>query len=57
MITSTENFQIEIDADGILVASLCVPGRSMNTITAGVIRDLEQLLARCAPKSASKAWC
>jgi 3-hydroxyacyl-CoA dehydrogenase / enoyl-CoA hydratase / 3-hydroxybutyryl-CoA epimerase len=44
MITSTENFHIEIDGDGILVASLCVPGRSINTITVGVIRDLEQLL-------------
>ncbi len=34
-----ENFKLEIDGDGIALITFDVPGRSMNTITGGVVRD------------------
>ena len=40
-----ETFSLDIDADGIAVATFDVPGRSMNTLT-----------ARAIPKSATTAW-
>lgn len=41
-----ENFKIEIDGDGIALLTFDVPGRSMNTITAGVMRDLAAFAER-----------
>jgi 3-hydroxyacyl-CoA dehydrogenase/enoyl-CoA hydratase/3-hydroxybutyryl-CoA epimerase len=38
-----ENFKIDIDADGIAVIAFDVPGRSMNTLTSGVMAELPQL--------------
>src|SRR5262245_3634072 len=38
-----ENFKIDVDSDGIALVTFDVPGRSMNTITASVIRDLIEL--------------
>jgi 3-hydroxyacyl-CoA dehydrogenase / enoyl-CoA hydratase / 3-hydroxybutyryl-CoA epimerase len=35
-----ENFKIDVDSDGIALITFDVPGRSMNTITASVVRDL-----------------
>ncbi|MGE0044212.1 MAG: 3-hydroxyacyl-CoA dehydrogenase NAD-binding domain-containing protein [Hyphomonadaceae bacterium] len=35
-----ENFKVEIDGDGIALVTFDVPGRSMNTITGGVVRDI-----------------
>ncbi len=35
-----ETFSLDIDADGIAVATFDVPGRSMNTLTARAIQDL-----------------
>ncbi|WP_439817762.1 3-hydroxyacyl-CoA dehydrogenase NAD-binding domain-containing protein [Zavarzinia sp. CC-PAN008] len=35
-----ENFKVEIDGDGIAVFTFDVPGRSMNTLTASVLKDL-----------------
>ncbi|MEZ5995163.1 MAG: 3-hydroxyacyl-CoA dehydrogenase NAD-binding domain-containing protein [Hyphomonadaceae bacterium] len=39
-----ENFKIDVDADGIALITFDVPGRSMNTITASVMRDLAELV-------------
>jgi 3-hydroxyacyl-CoA dehydrogenase/enoyl-CoA hydratase/3-hydroxybutyryl-CoA epimerase len=39
-----ENFKIDVDSDGIALITFDVPGRSMNTITAGVIRDLFEIV-------------
>ena len=41
-----ENFKIDVDADGIALITFDVPGRSMNTITGGVIKDLNEIVAR-----------
>ncbi|HEX8901197.1 3-hydroxyacyl-CoA dehydrogenase NAD-binding domain-containing protein [Vitreimonas sp.] len=38
-----ENFKIDVDGDGIALVTFDVPGRSMNTITGSVMRDLVQL--------------
>jgi hypothetical protein len=35
-----ENFKIEVDADGVALVTFDVPGRSMNTLTASVIREI-----------------
>ena len=39
-----ENFKIDIDSDGIALVTFDVPGRSMNTITGSVMRDLVALV-------------
>ncbi len=39
-----ENFKIDVDSDGIALITFDVPGRSMNTITASVIRDLYEIV-------------
>lgn len=39
-----ENFKIDVDGDGIALITFDVPGRSMNTITASVIRDLYEIV-------------
>ncbi len=39
-----ENFKIDVDSDGIALITFDVPGRSMNTITGGVIRDLVEVV-------------
>ncbi|MDZ4775688.1 MAG: 3-hydroxyacyl-CoA dehydrogenase NAD-binding domain-containing protein [Alphaproteobacteria bacterium] len=39
-----ENFKFELDEDGIAVFTFDVPGRSMNTITAGVMKELPQIV-------------
>ncbi|MFZ4122377.1 MAG: 3-hydroxyacyl-CoA dehydrogenase NAD-binding domain-containing protein [Caulobacterales bacterium] len=38
-----ENFKYELDADGIAVFSFDVPGRTMNTITATVMKEIAQI--------------
>ena len=39
-----ENFKIDVDSDGIALITFDVPGRSMNTITGSVMRDLIALV-------------
>lgn len=39
-----ENFKIDVDSDGIALITFDVPGRSMNTITGSVMRDLVTLV-------------
>jgi 3-hydroxyacyl-CoA dehydrogenase/enoyl-CoA hydratase/3-hydroxybutyryl-CoA epimerase len=41
-----ENFKIDVDGDGIALITFDVPGRSMNTITAAVIRDLFEVVGK-----------
>ncbi|MGE0740616.1 MAG: 3-hydroxyacyl-CoA dehydrogenase NAD-binding domain-containing protein [Hyphomonadaceae bacterium] len=41
-----ENFKIDVDGDGIALVTFDVPGRSMNTITASVMRDLVTLVEK-----------
>lgn len=37
-----ENFKIEIDGDGIATVTFDVPGRSMNTLTSGVMKEIPE---------------
>ncbi len=49
-----ENFKFEVDEDGIAVVTFDVPGRSMNTITAGVMKELPQIVERIKTDAAIK---
>ncbi len=49
-----ENFKIDVDGDGIALFTFDVPGRSMNTITASVVRDLVELVERIKSDAAIK---
>ena len=49
-----ENFKIEIDADGIALVTFDVPGRSMNTITASVMKEIAELTDRVKTDEAIK---
>ena len=49
-----ENFKIEVDEDGIAVVTFDVPGRSMNTITAGVMKELPEIVERIKSDAAIK---
>lgn len=40
----TSNIHTELDGDGVLVATIDMPGRSMNVFSAGLMDSLEQLL-------------
>jgi 3-hydroxyacyl-CoA dehydrogenase / enoyl-CoA hydratase / 3-hydroxybutyryl-CoA epimerase len=52
--TTYENFKYELDADGIAVYTFDVPGRSMNTITAGVMKDLPKIVEQIKGDAAIK---
>ncbi|MGE3303817.1 MAG: 3-hydroxyacyl-CoA dehydrogenase NAD-binding domain-containing protein [Hyphomonadaceae bacterium] len=49
-----ENFKIDVDGDGIALITFDVPGRSMNTITAGVIREVAEIAERVKTDAAIK---
>ncbi|MBT9445879.1 MAG: enoyl-CoA hydratase/isomerase family protein [Hyphomonadaceae bacterium] len=49
-----ENFKVEVDEDGIAVFTFDVPGRSMNTITAGVMKELPQIVEQIKTDPAIK---
>ncbi|RZJ04324.1 MAG: 3-hydroxyacyl-CoA dehydrogenase [Brevundimonas sp.] len=49
-----ENFKIDVDADGIALITFDVPGRSMNTLTSGVMAELPQLVERIKTDDAIK---
>ena len=49
-----ENFKFEVDEDGIAVITFDVPGRSMNTITAGVMKELPEIVERIKSDAAIK---
>jgi len=49
-----ENFKFEVDGDGIALITFDVPGRSMNTITQSVTRELPQIVERIKTDAAIK---
>ncbi|HCK84975.1 MAG TPA: 3-hydroxyacyl-CoA dehydrogenase [Hyphomonadaceae bacterium] len=49
-----ENFKLDVDSDGIALITFDVPGRSMNTITAAVVKDLFEIAARLKSDAAIK---
>ncbi|MEJ0049439.1 MAG: enoyl-CoA hydratase-related protein [Rhodospirillales bacterium] len=48
------NFTVAIDDAGIALITFDVPGRSMNTLTADVIREIGELTARISTDAAIK---
>jgi len=49
-----ENFKIEVDGDGIALVTFDVPGRSMNTLTASVIREIGEVVETLKSDAAIK---
>lgn len=49
-----ENFKIDVDADGIALITFDVPGRSMNTLTSGVMAEIPELVERIKTDDAIK---
>jgi 3-hydroxyacyl-CoA dehydrogenase/enoyl-CoA hydratase/3-hydroxybutyryl-CoA epimerase len=49
-----DNFKIDIDADGIALVTFDVPGRSMNTLTSGVIAEIPALVEKIKTDDAIK---
>ena len=41
-----ENFKIEVDSDGVALVTFDVPGRTMNTLTASVIKEIGEVVER-----------
>ncbi len=41
-----DNFKTELDADGILLCTFDIPGKSMNTFTKGALADVEAIAGR-----------
>jgi 3-hydroxyacyl-CoA dehydrogenase/enoyl-CoA hydratase/3-hydroxybutyryl-CoA epimerase len=51
---SLENFKIDVDADGIALITFDVPGRSMNTLTSGVMTEIPEWVERIRTDDAIK---
>ncbi|MFT4913762.1 MAG: 3-hydroxyacyl-CoA dehydrogenase/enoyl-CoA hydratase/3-hydroxybutyryl-CoA epimerase [Brevundimonas sp.] len=51
---SLENFKIDVDADGIALITFDVPGRSMNTLTSGVMKEIPEWVERIRTDDAIK---
>ena len=51
---TTENFRIDIDADGIALVTWDMPDRSMNVFTEQVMDELDAMVARFAGDAAVK---
>jgi 3-hydroxyacyl-CoA dehydrogenase/enoyl-CoA hydratase/3-hydroxybutyryl-CoA epimerase len=49
-----ENFKIDVDADGIALIVFDVPGRSMNTLTSGVMQEIPEWVERVKTDDAIK---
>ena len=49
-----ENFKIDVDADGIALIIFDVPGRSMNTLTSGVMQEIPEWVERVKTDDAIK---
>ncbi|WP_395445239.1 3-hydroxyacyl-CoA dehydrogenase NAD-binding domain-containing protein [Caulobacter sp. UC70_42] len=49
-----ENFKIEVDSDGVALVTFDVPGRSMNTLTASVIKEIGDVVERIKSDEAIK---
>jgi len=51
---SLENFKIDVDADGIALVTFDVPGRSMNTLTGAVMKEIPEWVERIKTDDAIK---
>lgn len=49
-----ENFKIEVDSDGVALVTFDVPGRSMNTLTASVIKEIGEVVETIKSDAAIK---
>lgn len=49
-----ENFKIDVDADGIALITFDVPGRSMNTLTSGVMKEIPEWVEQVKADDAVK---
>src|SRR3990167_5174451 len=49
-----ENFKIEVASDGVALVTFDVPGRSMNTLTASVIKEIGEIVERIKTDDAIK---
>mgnify|MGYP000223951320 CR=1 FL=1 len=49
-----ENFKIDVDSDGIALVTFDVPGRSMNTLTSSVMKEIPELVERIKTDEAIK---
>ncbi len=49
-----ENFKIEVDSDGVALVTFDVPGRTMNTLTASVIKEVGEVVERIKTDAAIK---
>ena len=49
-----ENFKIEVDSDGVALVTFDVPGRTMNTLTASVIKEVGEVVERIKSDEAIK---
>ena len=49
-----ENFKIDVDADGIALITFDVPGRSMNTLTSGVMKEIPEWVEQVKADDAIK---
>lgn len=49
-----ENFKIDVDADGVALITFDVPGRSMNTLTSGVMKEIPEWVERVKTDDAIK---
>ena len=49
-----ENFKIDVDSDGIALITFDVPGRSMNTLTSGVMKEIPEWVERVKSDDAIK---
>ncbi len=51
---ASDNFKLDIDADGIALVTWDMPGRSMNVINLSVIEDLGKIVEQVAGDAAIK---
>jgi 3-hydroxyacyl-CoA dehydrogenase/enoyl-CoA hydratase/3-hydroxybutyryl-CoA epimerase len=49
-----ENFKIDVDAEGVALITFDVPGRSMNTLTSGVMKEIPEWVERVKTDDAIK---
>ncbi|ALL14886.1 3-hydroxyacyl-CoA dehydrogenase NAD-binding domain-containing protein [Caulobacter henricii] len=49
-----ENFKIEVDSDGVALVTFDVPGRTMNTLTASVIKEIGEVVETIKSDAAIK---
>src|SRR3954452_15683630 len=53
-IAMSQNFKLDVDADGIALVTWDIPGKSMNVIDMDVIAELDAIVAKVASDAAIK---